>query len=136
MTVITHITSPHNPRVGFLRALHTAKGRAQEQCWLVEGPHLIGEALRAQAQPTLILYDPEALPPARLRREIESLAAAGVEVATATAAVIARVAETQAPQGIVAAMPFAAVAPDFLRRQREERRRPITLVLDGVQDPG
>jgi len=136
MADITHITSPHNPRVGFLRALHTAKGRAQEQSWLIEGPHLLWEGLRAQTRPTVILYDPETLSHARLRREIEGLANSGVEVATATTAIIARVAETQTPQGIVAALPFDAVRPEFLRLRREERLRPITLALDGVQDPG
>ncbi len=131
-----HITSPHNPRVALLRALHTGKGRKEQRQWLVEGPHLIREALRARLAPSLVVYDPAALAGTDLPDMIAAWADEGAEVATTTPEIIARVAEAQTPQGVVAAFSLEDVAPERLRGQRRGRMRPITLILDDLSDPG
>lgn len=93
------------------------------------------EALRAYLKPRLVLYDPDALTPA-LRQEIEALAEENVEIATTSAPIIVRAAETQTPQGVVAALPLDIAAPDAVKRRRGMHSRPLTLVLDDLQDPG
>jgi len=130
------ITSPQNAKVGLLRSLHTTKGRDQEHAWLLEGPHLLQEALHARLKPRLILYDPEAMAQSPLLKEFPTLLEEGVEIATTTALIMSRVGETQTPQGIVAAMDLDMVKPERLRQQRGAHLRPITLILDDLRDPG
>jgi TrmH family RNA methyltransferase len=131
-----HITSPHNARVAFLRSLHNAKGRAQARAWLAEGPHLLQEALRAHITPSLVLYDPDALAGTPLPDTIALLADEGAEAITAPSEIVARAADSQTPQGIVAAFARDDVALEKLRARRRGRLRPLVLVLDDLQDPG
>jgi RNA methyltransferase, TrmH family len=135
------ITSPSNPRVAALRALHTAKGRAEAGAFLIEGPHLVDAARLAGLRPNLVLYDPEALArtPAgeRLLDWLTALRDGGeVEAFDAAPAAIARAADTQAPQGVVAALPISEVDPDRVRARRRGRSRPLVLLLDALADPG
>lgn len=131
-----HITSPHNPKVGFLRTLHTAKGRKEAGAFLIEGPHLVAEALKARIPLDLVLIDPDAFANDPLLGEVAFLAEEGVEVIGAAPAVIERVSETLTPQGIVAVVPLASLAAEKLRAQRRGRLRPLVLVLDDLRDPG
>ncbi|HEY7983856.1 MAG TPA: RNA methyltransferase [Ktedonobacterales bacterium] len=137
---MTAITSTTNPRVQALRALHTPKGRAEAGQFLVEGPHLLDAALEAGVLPALTLFAPEVLErTAQGRRLLGRLAearAGGAELIEATAAVIERAADTQTPQGIVASIAAAAVAPEAVRARRRGRARPLVLILDGLSDPG
>jgi TrmH family RNA methyltransferase len=48
---MTHITSPHNPRIASLRRLHTRRGRERSGAFLAEGEDLIEAALRAGRSP-------------------------------------------------------------------------------------
>jgi TrmH family RNA methyltransferase len=134
------ITSTANPRVQALRALHSPRGRAEAGLFLIEGPHLLDAALDASVLPALTLFAPEALErTAEGRRLLGRLAearAAGAELIEATPAVIERAADTQAPQGIVASVSAAAVAPAAVRARRRGRARPLVLILDGLSDPG
>ncbi len=134
------ITSTANPRVQALRALHTPRGRAEADLFLVEGPHLLDAALDAGVLPAQTLFAPEALErTAQGRRLLGRLAEAraeGAELIEATPAVIERAADTQTPQGIVAAIPTATVAPTTVRARRRGRARPLVLILDGLSDPG
>jgi RNA methyltransferase, TrmH family len=50
--------------------------------------------------------------------------------------VVARAADTQAPQGVVASVPADAVAPECVRARRRGRARPLVLLLDTLADPG
>jgi TrmH family RNA methyltransferase len=130
------LTSPHNPRVGFLRTLHTAKGRKAAQAFLIEGPHLLAEAAQAHIRPDLILYDPATLVDSPLNDALAAWADDGVEVLAGTPAILEKVCEAQTPQGIVAVLPLAEVAPEKLLGQRRGRLRPLVLVLDDLRDPG
>ncbi len=130
------ITSPHNPRVGFARSLHSAKGRVAAGMFLIEGPHLIIEAFRAAAVPVFVLWDPAEVRDPQARSAVARWAAAGVETLAAPAAVVARAAETQTPQGIVAALPLAEVGPERVASRRAARPRSLVLVLDALSDPG
>lgn len=130
------ITSPHNPRVGQWRALQTAKGRIAAGALLIEGPHVIQEALHAHLRPLAVWYDPQSPSVVPLREDLADLADEGIEVVTASPSVIDRIAETRTPQGIIATLALADITPDRLRSQRRGRARPILLILDAISDPG
>ncbi len=134
------ITSTSNQHIARLHTLHTPKGRAQEQAWLIEGPHLLEAALDAGVLPQLIVYDPDRFSHdangRRLLNRLEEARASGAEVYDATPAAIERASDTRTPQGIVAAVAIADVAPEKLRARRRGRMRPILLVLDAISDPG
>ena len=134
------ITSPSNQHIAFLRSLHTPKGRTEANAFLIEGPHLLDAALDARVKPQLLVYDPEGLERGaagrRLLGRIEEARASGVPVYEATAAALARACDTRTPQGVVAAIASADVAPERLRARRRGRMRPLVLVLDAISDPG
>jgi RNA methyltransferase, TrmH family len=136
MSEIQRVTSLQNNKVSLLRSLHTHKGRLQEQSWLIEGPHLLHEALRARYRPRLVMFDHDAIAGTPIFEEVKSLTDLNVEVISTTPAIIERVSETQTPQGIVAALSISDVAPVRLQKQRQNRLRPVTLILDDVRDPG
>lgn len=134
------ITSTANPHVAALRALHTAKGRAEAGAFLVEGPHLVAAALDAHLIPTSLLYDPEALartPAGRdLTGRLEALQADGARIFDAAPAALARACDTQTPQGVVGAIVTGDVDAERVRQRRRGRMRALVLILDGVSDPG
>ena len=134
------ITSPANPRIALLRSLQSGKGREAERLFLIEGPHLFAAALEAKITPQLLVYDPLALERTvegrRLLERVADARASGAEVYEATAQAIERASDTRAPQGIVAAIALADVAPDRLRARRRGRARPVLLALDALADPG
>lgn len=134
------ITSLTNPRVAALRALQSAKGRAEADAFLVEGPHLLDAALDAGVAPLVALYAPETLERTPTGRALLGrLAVArddGTEVLEATPEVVARACDTQTPQGVVASVARDMVAPDRVRQRRRGRARPLVLLLDALSDPG
>jgi TrmH family RNA methyltransferase len=134
------ITSPSNQHIALLRSLHVAKGRRQEGLFLLEGPHLIESAIAAGATPRLIVYDPESLGRTVAGRQligtIEGARQNGAEVYEATGIAIERASETHTPQGVVAAVASADVAPERVQARRRGRFRAVLLVLDAISDPG
>ena len=134
------ITSPANQHIALLRSLQTAKGREAEGLFLIEGPHLLVAALDAQVTPRLLVYDPLALERTvegrRLLERVADARAAGAEVYEALPSAIERASDTRTPQGIVAAVALADVAPDRTRARRRGRARPVLLALDALADPG
>ncbi len=45
---ITMITSTSNQHIARLHALHSPRGRREEQAWLIEGPHALGGRFRCR----------------------------------------------------------------------------------------
>ncbi len=135
------ITSPSNPKVALLRSLHTPKGRAGADAFLVEGPHVIGAAIEAGVVPFLLLYEPTSLGRTEEGRTLlDVLTQIGntgqMEALEVNMRALAHACDTQTPQGIVGAVALADVAPERLRARRRGRFRPLVLVLDEVADPG
>ncbi len=122
------ISSRRNPLVKRLRDLHQASGRLEGQHLLVEGTHLLEEALRLGHVPDLLLATPEwiarhgpllrALPPATCLRE-------------ASREVIEAVATTRTPDGVVATLPWSLPSPPL-----PPAAGAFTLLLENIQDPG
>lgn len=130
------ITSRRHPLVAAVASLAHGGARRDTERVLAEGPHLIGEALAAGLAPLALVATPQALaahavllaPLVAALGERPALAAPPSGVWTVSAPVLAAMADTVAPQGLlgVFAPPAAAawVEPD------------VVLALDGVQDPG
>src|ERR1051326_5615378 len=58
---MTLITSPSNPRISKLRALHSTNGRKKSGLFLMEGLHLLMALLDVQLVPHEIYYQPALL---------------------------------------------------------------------------
>lgn len=116
------ITSRANPLLARVRKLNSRRAfRREEDAFAAEGPKLLAEALRWGGELEAVICAPgAALPelPARVRV---------VEVADS---LLASIADTESPQGIV----FVCRGKSLELPDRLEGRR--YLLLDGVQDPG
>jgi len=105
---------------------------------VIEGPVPVGEALAAGAMLDELFVDARAWADAGeespLRRAVASASAAGTPVWSLGAGVLARLADTVAPQGLLAVAPRRIVElPELLA---DRRRRGPVLVLVDVGDPG
>ena len=122
------IESLSNPRVKRWAALAQRKGRDREGRFIVEGVHLVEEALKSGARVETVVYSA-----ARgLPKELEGLAGSSVELVAAGEAVLARCTDMVTPQGVFAVVEKPAyTAADIL-----ERHRSLVIAVDGVQDPG
>src|SRR5258708_27187706 len=134
------ITSPSNQHIALLRSLHAPKGRDAEGLFLLEGPHLLDAALDAHVTPRLIVFDPahlERTPSGRKALgQIEEARVRGAQTFDAAPAALERASDTQAPQGVVAAVARDDVSAERVRGRRRGRLRAILLVLDSISDPG
>lgn len=121
------ISSAANAHVKRLRSLRELpRERRSERSVFLEGVRLVADALAAGGELRLALYAPE-----QLRATPEGLAlleqlAGRPGCYEAAPAAVAAAADTQHPQGAVAAFAWPEVAP----------RPGLRLVLDAVQDPG
>ncbi len=131
-TIRAVITSRQNPRLKELRRLRQSN-RARGDRVLLEGPHLVSEALDAglvlnevYAAPDLLAGHPELA--ARLAQGTEP----PIEVA---AEVLAELADADAPRGLLAVARLPRGGAETLPVPPDADRLTL-LFLDGVQDPG
>ena len=118
------ITSTRSPRVQAVRRLTRRSARVAERRFVVEGPQAVREAL-----PTLVeLYaDPDGV-----ERFADLLAAAPCPVTPVSRDVLAAMAETVTPQGVLGVAPLLDVPLD--RALAGSPR--LVAVLEAVSDPG
>lgn len=115
------IDSPKNPRVKAWRRLQSKNGRAEAASFLVEGPHLVSEAIAGGAPIHELILSEGVAPPEGL--------AGNIPVIRVTQRVMKEIAETETPQGMVAVCGFSHESPPH----------PTAggfLLLHNVQDPG
>ncbi len=123
------ISSRRNPLVQRLRELHSAKGRRSLNLLLLEGTHLAQESLRLGLAPVDLVATPRWLEHnVALRQGLLALIGPAGRVIPATEMVLAAMATTEHPDGVVMTLhPPRPKSPSELG---------FGLVLDGVQDPG
>jgi TrmH family RNA methyltransferase len=113
-----HIASKDNRRIKDLKKLQQKKYRRKQDLFLIEGAHLVEEALNhGQKVQTLIALEDYDYSP---------YAAADMEVITVAPGVMKLLSSLETPPGIMAAVSY--------RKPSSEGRR--VLLLDGIQDPG
>lgn len=118
------ITSTGNERIRAAAALARRRCREAEGSYLVEGPHAVLEALDDGVVEEVFSTA------GMVATVADAAAAGGVAVTVVTEDVLARLADTVTPQGVV------AVARCRPARVDEVVGRGILLVLCGVSDPG
>lgn len=121
------LTSLQNPLVKSIRKLHQAKARRSQAQFLLEGTHLIQEALATHYPLAIACYTPawEAAHPdlaLALNQSVE-------RVERVSDAVLDGMATTQHPDGVV------AIAPQVFRSPKSAIQG-IGLVVETLQDPG
>ncbi|WP_019242857.1 MULTISPECIES: TrmH family RNA methyltransferase [Bacillus] len=113
------IQSIQNERVKAWKKLLTKKGRDKAGLFLVEGFHLVEEALKQDFVLTLIKDEKIEFP---INWNVD-----GIEIYNTTASVVKELAETETSQAV-----FAVCK----QKKYEEKKYQKLLLLDGVQDPG
>jgi len=132
------IDSPANAIVKDLQALNVAKRRKERGMFLVEGVRLVEDALRAGYRPQICLYHEESVKRTERGRELLRLlrdprAQSGYRgsVQEASERAIQAAANTEHPQGIVAA--FSIPRWELPKKRAQP---PLALICDNIQDPG
>jgi TrmH family RNA methyltransferase len=125
------IDNPRSPRVRAVAKLSKRSARQETGLFLLEGPQALGEALAWRPD---LLIEFFATPTALERYpEVASAAeAAGLEVEFVTEDVLAALADTVTPQGVVA---VCRQFPTALKSVFAERPR-LVAILEEVRDPG
>lgn len=121
------LTSLQNPLVKLFRKLHQAKARRSQAQFLLEGTHLIQEALATSYPLYIVCYTP-AWQQAHSDLALE-LNQRAERVELVSDALLEAMATTQHPDGVV------AIAPQLLRTPNPELQG-IGLAVETLQDPG
>ena len=109
-----------------MRALHSRAGRRKAGAFLVEGPQAVGAALQSRAPLREVFVDESDVEWTRAAQ------AAGVRVTTVTSDVLAAMAETEQPQGVLAVGDLiTSTSLDTIMGSPG----PV-LVLESLSDPG
>lgn len=155
------ISSPDNPSVKRFAALYRKKERDRQGLYIIEGPNLLREALNNGAQLDTVFfrksraaeqrteeYDELLKLLAQRRAEPKAVSGAGAGLGDGRWAVpepiclsdglFDRAAETETPQGVMAAVKKRRWSEDelFAYRAPNENGGGNVLVLDRLQDPG
>jgi len=138
---MTIITSPSNPRITKLHALHTTRGRKKSGLFLMEGLNLLEALLDAHMQPQEVYYEPTLLQRTSkgtglLQRLLHTSDLQDTQLIEVNERVIEAIGETQTSQGVVCVLPLNAFDPERIRLQRSNAERPALLILDDLADPG
>ncbi|HZG76229.1 MAG TPA: RNA methyltransferase [Paenibacillus sp.] len=128
------IRSLQNPQVKAWAALLGKKGRDEAGTFLVEGAHLVAEALRSDFRVSEVLYVPGSPAAAEVEAAIGGRASDWMPVSEQ---VMEKVTDARTPQGVAAVVEQRNVALDelFAGNGRKLGLGPI-VALDAVQDPG
>jgi len=117
------ISSPKNEKIKELVKLQTAKGRKKAGMYLLEGEHLVEEAIKERAQIKLIVVTSN-----RLEDYKNLLAQTDVQVLVVSQDVFHKLSMTETTQGILAVVEIV--------KQEILPHKGHLIVLDAVQDPG
>ncbi|GAA3409426.1 TrmH family RNA methyltransferase [Paenibacillus hodogayensis] len=124
------IESLHNPRVKQWAQLLDKKGRDKQGLYLVEGIHLVHEALKFRAGVETLLFSAERGIPDEIAGLLER--ETDLECVAVSEPVLQKCSDAQTPQPVIAVVRKTQAATNSLL----ERERALVVVVDGVQDPG
>jgi RNA methyltransferase, TrmH family len=122
------ITSRQNPLVKRFRAI--ARGD-EDDLLLLDGPHLIQDALDAGLPLLHVLVSDDAVDRPDVRRLLDAAGAKGVDVAAASSMVMDAVSPVRSASAIV-----ALAEPPPLRGDRMYERPGLVIIASDIQDPG
>lgn len=116
-----------------LKGLAQRKIREAEGCFLAEGVRLVEDLLASRIPIRLLAYSSSLEDSTRGRILLDAAERLGVRAQSLSDAELARLADTQTPQGVIA---VAEMPRSRLGDLPVERDPSVLLVLDAVQDPG
>lgn len=120
MKKFQEITAINNPLIQYLKTLHKSKNRYQNHQFLVEGWHLIEQALQEQVVLTIFIL-PESFE--RYQNKLPKT----IKIILVTPAIIKKISQEISPQGIIALCKF---------KEFDVNNNPNNiLLLDKIQDP-
>ena len=121
-------TGAHSPRLKAARRLTKRAFRQRERAFLAEGPQAVAEAFHCGARVTDLFVTV----PARSRHNdlVTEMAAAGIPVHVVSGEVMAELAQTVTPQGLLAVCGFVDVP------LAEVTKPGLVALLANVRDPG
>lgn len=123
------ITSLNNDRVKYVRALQSRRRvRQRERRFVFEGIRLVEEAVKSAIPPFLVFYVESLEADDRGDRLLSALRNMESPCFQVSSSVMAACSDAHTPQGLLAVLPFADVAPPA--------HPTLSLVLDRVRDPG
>jgi len=125
------ILSPQNPRAKEWAQLLEKKHRDKQHKYVIEGIHLVQEALRSGADLECVAFDVEQGIPSELSSQM-ARTDKEVQWIGVSAAVIAKCSDTKTPQPVFAVVRKRPTDIDVLLQLKSS----LVIVLDGVQDPG
>lgn len=129
---MTSFTSPNNPKIKQIRALHQRKARQESGLFVVEGIRPVGEAVEAGASLAYLVYAPERLESDYAHRLIHTQEQSGIPVYAVAAAVFDTLADKENPQGILAVLHQSGQQLSSL----DATNFPWGVALVSPQDPG
>ncbi len=130
--MVDTLTSPANPTLKSIRALHDKKHRRADGRFLAEGLRIVTEALEAGVVPEVLVFADANAGHPLVQRLIAATEGAGGQAIATTPAMLSRLTLKDNPQAVVGV--FRA-RPTPLERLEPEGK-PLWLVLQQVRDPG
>ncbi|MFZ3171679.1 MAG: RNA methyltransferase [Carboxydocellales bacterium] len=145
------ITNLQNEQIKELVKLQLRKGRTEAGVFLIEGVRFVEEAFKAGIKPEQLVISPKLAETSRGQQLLTYCHQQGYPILEVEQRVLAKVADTEQPQGIVAVVTIPSYCwPDVLvegtiplfQRFTDELKvqigkvMPCWLVVDGIQDPG
>ncbi|MFF2889078.1 TrmH family RNA methyltransferase [Paenibacillus sp. NPDC057967] len=125
-----YIGSPQNDKVKHWASLMVKKNRDREGQFIIEGVHLIQEAVKSEAAVLQIVYDEERGMPAEL--EVMALTdKSNAEWISASRAVMGKCTGTDTPPPV-----FAVLRKPDMPMNKLFGSTSLVIALDGVRDPG
>jgi len=123
------VTSRQNPLVARCRAIASGDDRSQV---LLDGPHLVAEALDAGFDIRQLIVVSGALDRADLAALVTRAGNSGIDTTSVTPAVMAAISPVRTPSGVVA----IATRPQHTASEVYGAHAPFVVVACDIQDPG
>lgn len=125
------VTSRDNKYIKeYMKAKHSRRYRYKNSIIAVEGPNLVGEALKAGLEPEVVFFDTNYLNNGG--RELSDALSVNVKQLILTEHIFNSIADTETPQAVAAIFPFKF---EQAQNSNSEAKGPV-LILDRLQDPG
>jgi TrmH family RNA methyltransferase len=128
MPAVKRLTSPQNPLIVRVRKAVSRGALTDDGLAVAEGIHLLEEALRSDCHVPFVLTSESAL--ATVTPLVGGVHS--TEVLSLTPELFQHIAATETSQGVIALVK----PPTWSMEQLLRGKKPLVVVLDGVQDPG
>jgi TrmH family RNA methyltransferase len=123
------ITSASNERIKQVRSLLSLrKNRHKLGLYVAEGPHLLQEAIRTQAEVTEVFYTTEFAATMEGKALLASTSGLSPQFVEVDNVVMMSISNTKTPQGVVSVVPIQDL--------KVTEQLDFVLVLDNIRDPG